>query len=109
VIKLLLVFFSGLLALTVVISACKPAATSSSLTENERLELVKEIKAFQKKLGFNPTENFASVSDNKEEHYNNAADEAQRFPTGKAPNAAKHPCEKRLLDSRFPLELRDPA
>jgi len=66
VIKLLLVFFSGLLALTVVISACKPAATSSSLTENERLELVKEIKAFQKKLGFNPTENFASVSDNKE-------------------------------------------
>jgi len=64
VIKLLLIVLSGLFALAVVVSACKPAATS--LSENERLELVKEIKAFQKKLGFDPTENFASYSDKKE-------------------------------------------
>jgi len=64
VIKLLLIVLSWLFALAVVVSACKPAATS--LSENERLELVKEIKAFQKKLGFDPTENFASYSDKKE-------------------------------------------
>ena len=63
-IKLLLIVLSWLFALAVVVSACKPAATS--LSENERLELVKEIKAFQKKLGFDPTENFASYSDKKE-------------------------------------------
>ena len=66
VIKLLLIVLSGLFALAVVVSACKPAATS--LSENERLELVKEIKAFQKKLGFDPTENFASYSDKKEDY-----------------------------------------
>jgi len=66
VIKLLLIVLSWLFALAVVVSACKPAATSTSLSENERLELVKEIKAFQKKLGFDPTENFASYSDKKE-------------------------------------------
>ena len=65
-IKLLLIVLSWLFALAVVVSACKPAATSTSLSENERLELVKEIKAFQKKLGFDPTENFASYSDKKE-------------------------------------------
>jgi len=66
VIKLLLIVLSWLFALAVVVSACKPAATSTSLSENERLELVKEIKAFQKKLGFDPTENFVSYSDKKE-------------------------------------------
>lgn len=65
-IKLLLIILSWLVALAVIVSACKPVATSASLTENERLALVREIKAFQKKLGFNPTENFASISDSKE-------------------------------------------
>jgi len=66
VIKLILIFLSWLAALMVVISACRPAATATSLGENERLALVKEIKAFQQKLGFNPTENFASISESKE-------------------------------------------
>jgi len=68
VIKVLLVLISWLIAFILILSSCKPS-TTTELSDEEKIALVKEIKAFQKKIGFSATENFASYSDEKEAYH----------------------------------------
>ncbi len=52
------------LALLVAVTGCRVAAPETELTaeQRSRLELVPEIKAFESRLGFEPTENFKTYS-----------------------------------------------
>ncbi|MFC1592714.1 hypothetical protein ACFL4C_01720 [Candidatus Omnitrophota bacterium] len=54
--------------LLLIIPACKPPLPYSGLTDDKtyRLDLITEIKAFEKKLGFNETDNFKAYSDETE-------------------------------------------
>ena len=54
--------------LLIILLGCRPPGGDSELnkTQIDRLELIDKIKAFEKKLGFNETENFRVYSDNVE-------------------------------------------
>ncbi|MFC1955106.1 aminopeptidase [Chloroflexota bacterium] len=53
-----------LIVFLIVISSCKPSNSHSELSDEQqyKLELITEIKAFEKKLGFDETENFKTYS-----------------------------------------------
>lgn len=66
------VWWLCLLVLLVTATGCRAAAPEVELTNEQRsrLELVPEIKAFQNRLGFEPTENFKTYSlDLESYHY----------------------------------------
>lgn len=61
-----LLLLGWLASFAVVIPACQP---HTGLSEEQRLELVQEIKAFEKKLGFAETENFKTYSRETEAYH----------------------------------------
>ncbi len=54
-----------LIALLIVIPGCKLSSPDNELSDEQqyKLDLITEIKAFEKKIGFNETENFKTYSD----------------------------------------------
>jgi len=58
--KTLLVLLALLILFSLVIPSCKPG---TGLSDEQKLELIHDIKAFEKKLGFNDTNNFLTYSE----------------------------------------------
>lgn len=64
--KALLVLLALLIIFVLIIPGCKPR---TELTDEQKLELIQDIKAFEKKLGFSETENFLTFSDETEAYH----------------------------------------
>ena len=58
--KTLPVLLALLILFSLIIPSCKPG---TGLSDEQKLELIHDIKAFEKKLGFNDTSNFLTYSD----------------------------------------------
>jgi len=63
--RISLLLLAVLVPLVTVLSGCAP---NPQLTSKQRLALIEEIKAFELKLGFSPTDNFKQYADNLESY-----------------------------------------